>query len=250
MQPITYQEDSERLSEDDAAGYKQKDIPVTYTLASLDGFLRKECSDEYKDLPSIDLFAFSTTPDHLAPGDTTDEDHLPLCDTRLYIGQSTGEFTPGKPVYLCIGGEGNTHVSLICGDKIYKSNFDNVAYIDMNEPLRKLCCSGNLMLKSEVGKNRLKAYVCYLFLRAGHNQTVLSYRGLQNDLRLACTWLARKDDGPVRTARQRAALERKKEEAAQKRISKSRQVTSKPACVRDGLQESHIFSTNLDAQDT
>ena len=190
------------------------------TLQDMNSYLWKECPEEFLKLPTTDQFTFVDTPQQLVSGDTGDKLPEHLCGFQLRLGLSDGAYTTGKVVYICLGGRGHNEVLLSCEAKLFKFTLDNLANVLLDEPFRKLLGSetdAEVLNTNE--KGRLKAWACYLFLSAGHVPTLPQYPRSQDDLRHACTWIVREYGVKVRTARQKAAVQRKKEKAAKSRVS-------------------------------
>jgi hypothetical protein len=198
-----------------------------YTLAELESYLQHESPDDFPALPPTTNFVFDSLPEHLSKGKISDEamNNLnPLCRMQLLLGRSTGEYTdPNSPVYLCLGGDSNNGVGLNCNGYIHQFTLDMLSYVDLEQSFRKLLRSeheAEVLYQPE--RRRLRAFLCYLFLKAGHiNGAIEHYSGFKDDLRYAATWFAREGDGPVRTARQKAATSRQKEEIVKERTGAS-----------------------------
>jgi hypothetical protein len=201
-----------------------------YTLAQINTYLQQEYPNEFSALPVISSFVFTSAPRALADGDLSRGDLNLICNVQLLLGHSDGEYTTDEPVYLCLGRDAHNRVSLNCNGNIYKFNLDNLSYIHLNESFRKLLRSEKeVEVLHDAERKRLKAYACYLFLQAGHVDTIQVYSGFVDDLRYASAWLAREDDGPVKTARQKAAISRQKEDAARKRNEAVKHAGGTPA---------------------
>ncbi|KAH3906824.1 hypothetical protein HBH56_198050 [Parastagonospora nodorum] len=190
------------------------------TLQEINSYLLKECPDEYPKLPATDRFTFINTPCQLADGDVGDKRPEHLCNFQLRLGVSDGEYTSGRPVYLCLGGAGYNEIFLSCEARLYKLAVENLSHVRLEQAYRNLLlCEMDTRAAEEVEKSRLKAWACYMFLRAGHIPTLQPYVRLLDELRYACTWMAREYGVKVKTARQKAAVQRKKEEAAESRLA-------------------------------
>jgi hypothetical protein len=214
----------------------------SYTLAELDSYLQHESLDDFSALPPITSFVFDNIPGKLNQGKISDEalEHLnPLCSKQLLLGRSTGEYTaPDSPVYLCLGGKAGNVVGLNCNGFIHQFSLDTLSYVDLEPPYRKLLKSKEeIIVLLDAEKRRLKAYTCYLFLKAGHSQEIEFYSTFKDDLRYASAWLAKKGDGSVRTARQKAASLRQKEEAARNRTDALRDT---PFATERQRHETHL----------
>jgi hypothetical protein len=205
---------------------QEQACPV-YNLVDIIRYLQKECPDEIPTLPPMPRFAITRIYGQLANRDAGNEALTSIRNWQLLLGRSTGEYTTNYPVYLCIGGEGNNKASLKCNDKIYKFDLDNLSYVDLQPPFRKLLREENeVEVLQETEKRRLKAFGCYLHLKHGHIQTIQHYSGFLDDLRYAVTWFARKGNEPVRTARQKAAILRQKAESAKENSESSQKAAS------------------------
>jgi hypothetical protein len=204
-------------------------LPQEYTLTNVNAYLREECPDEISALPPINSFAFTNTPELINNGDADREALHPICNMQLLLRNSTGEYTTYSPVYLCLGGEGNNRVGLNCNGRLYTFNLDNLSYVNFAKPVRRLLRSQKeVEVLREAEKRRPKAYGCYLFLVAGHVQSIHLYSGSKDDMRYASAWLARENDGSVKTARQ------KRLSCARKRLQPRRRLRRS-----DGLKAHH-----------
>jgi hypothetical protein len=213
-------------------------LPQEYTLANVNAYLREECPDEISALPPIDSFVFTNTPVLITNGDADREAFHPICNMQLLLGNSTGEYTTYSPVYLCLGGEGNNRVGLNCNGRLYTFNLDNLSYVNLAKPFIKLLRSQKeVEVLREAEKTRLKAYGCYLFLIVRHIQSINLYSGSKDDMRYASAWLARENDGPVKTARQKAAILRQKEIAAEKKTEALRRSEGTPSSISNAYHE-------------
>ena len=185
------------------AMYKQREPLRFYNLVELEEFVQEECMDDTTILPSIDTFTFLVSTGHVLPGDL-----YPTCNMRLRIGRRKGRRTDASDVFLCLCGGGNNKPSLNVGQTYYDYNLVNLTRVSLEPQFEALCSRRQVQL--EVEKKRLKAYACYLYLAAGYIKTIQSYSGFEYDLRLACAWIGRTEDGPVITPRQKAAIIRRR----------------------------------------
>jgi hypothetical protein len=193
------------------------DSRATYTLADINALLQKECAHGFSAIPSIDNFTFTRTPQELHDGDIGDERPDRICGTRLRIGQSSGEYTTHSAVFLCLVGEGKNSVMLNCDSALYKFSLDNLSYVDLDSSFRQLLRSETeLEVLTQAERNRLKAFGCYLFLSAGHIQTIQSYPRFEDNLRYACTRFTSESGGSERMYQQQDLT--RKNEATSKRM--------------------------------
>jgi hypothetical protein len=197
------------------------------TLEEINSYLLRECPDEYPKLPATDRFTFIDTPCQLADGDVGDKRPERLCNLQLRLGVSDGEYTSGRPVYLCLGGAGYNEIFLSCEARLYKLTVENLSHVCLEQAYRNLLlCEMDTRAAEEVEKSRLKAWVCYIFLRAGHIPNLQPYIRFLDELRYACTRMAREYGVKVRTARQKAAVQRKKDDVAKSRLAEQNRSNS------------------------
>jgi hypothetical protein len=181
-------------------------------IGDLDHLLRERCPKEHAALPSIGTAPFSRMIARPVGCEPIYGDRV-ISAIRLKIGTSNGEYTNGLPVYLCIGGEGNNQLALSCDDKIHKFSLDNLICVHLESPFDRLCKKiEDPEIGYEVESKCLRAYACYLFLEAGHVQTVQSYSQFEEYLRLECISLARGTIDTVNDMRQKQLPERQRAE--------------------------------------
>jgi hypothetical protein len=167
-----------------------------YTFESLTRRIQKEYPDALVALPNIDQFHFETW-----EGKQTSLRLKPSCDQRIRIG-AVANMKKGlnDNAYMYIGGDGANRTGLSCGLE-NKNLFLNKAYsIEPIAPFKYLCQYGRFIHDEHL--EMLRAFGCYLFLAAGHIETIRNYRNFVDDLQAAAAWLAydwNKHEGPSKT---------------------------------------------------
>jgi hypothetical protein len=211
----------------------------TYTLAELNTLLQLECLSGISALPAIDNYTFTRTPAKLADGDTGTEKPDRLCDAHLLLGKGSDESTAHKSVHLCLESNSNGKFFLSCNNTLYIFNFENLSYVDLDPPFRKLLESDE---EVEVLHNyqmlMLKAYGYYLFLSAGHISNIQLYHGFENSLILACKSFAKRNRDTREIMIPQQDSKRQREPAAKSKIvilkfSQGLRATSTATSVRD-----------------
>ena len=107
---------------------------------------------------------------------------------RLRIGEVRTPFDlTGKDVYAYIEGNNNNGVRLTQGSASKKLPLTESHIVELDQPFRDLCQNGRLFNAEE--KTRLRAAICFWFLKAGNVQTMKCYRDFEKHLVDACQWL-------------------------------------------------------------
>lgn len=167
-------------------------MPAAYSVSDLDRRLQEACPEEFAAMASLDQPTFIRLTTRPADYNAIYGDSA-MCTMALHTGTSTSEFTNGHPVYHCIGGADNNQIALYCNDNLEIFNLNNLICVTLKEPFDGLCHDVN---DPEIGHEservRLRAYACYLFLRAGYvnEEEWKPYGRFEEGLRLACKSLA------------------------------------------------------------
>lgn len=191
--------------------------PSNYTAAYLNQLLEQKCPEEYAAVLTIDPTLFYLMPSRPADGGKFLKDR-DINRMSLLIGTSDGELTSGMPVYICIGGEGNSKLALCCDGALEAWNLTNLAHVILQPPFVKLCRdqAKNREILHDSEKHRLKAYVYYLFLQAGYLEEIQQYPSFEDHLRLACVSLAQLNGSRGKSVRQKSA---KKQETVKAKVA-------------------------------
>jgi hypothetical protein len=217
----------------------QSQLESEYTLAELNALLQKECAEGLSTLPNIDNYVFATTPHTLGNDDSGIEHPGQLCDIQLLLGKSSGEYTAHKSVYLCLERESDGKLVLNCDKTLYRFNLNNLSYVDLDPSYHGLLRNEDQVeVLHEIEKKRLRAYGYYLFLSAGHVQTVKPYHRFGDDLKSACNWFAKGIRKAEEAKRPQEGSIRQNELAAKSRIiilkySKGSRAASAAASARE-----------------
>jgi hypothetical protein len=163
----------------------------THTLAEINALLQDKCSVGLSIAPSIDDFTFTKTPNEVGNGDGIIEHPDQSCSVYLRIGHSNGKHTTQGPAFLCLRGQGKLRLGLYCYGALYELSLANLCYVDLDPPFQKLLGSEKAVtVLHDFEKRRLEAYGYYLFLSAGHIESVQAYDSFESDLRSAFAWFA------------------------------------------------------------
>ncbi|KAF2829108.1 hypothetical protein CC86DRAFT_403765 [Ophiobolus disseminans] len=110
---------------------------------------------EYSALPTFDPAISSHLP---IDYETIESGSNTMCNMRLKVGVSNGEFTDGLAVYLCISGEGSNQITLNCDDTVHKFSLNNLVMVQPELPFNKLCPTvTDPKINSDAERQRLRA---------------------------------------------------------------------------------------------
>ena len=139
----------------------------TFSFADLQALLQEHCPEEYAVMLERSTLTF--------------EDWKGV--KRLRIGQLRSD-----NVYTVIGGGGNNNrISFIYGLKDIKLDICSTHHVELDQPFRDVCWSGRLFQLPD--EERLRAVICFWFLKAGYIDTLKIYRDFERYLIEACQWI-------------------------------------------------------------
>ncbi|KAF1919956.1 hypothetical protein BDU57DRAFT_570094 [Ampelomyces quisqualis] len=156
-----------------------------YTYQDLEALLLNECHDHFSALPSIDTISFDP-----CPASRLNLTLIPTSDKRILFGRVDSAIPENRDqVYLYIGGKGNNRTCL--GDEMSTEPWLNggASLVSPTKPFWYLFSHGRAFYK--VDAQRLRALTCFLFLSAGHVQTVRHYPDFTKHLVDAIAWYGR-----------------------------------------------------------
>lgn len=160
-------------------------VPKAYTYVELQRFLRGQCAHELDLIPKIDTSSFTSW--------VASRKRLSLKLTvaiLLYLGDVESPLPDLRDsIFVYVGGDDNNRIGLLSGRTGEGVPLHETVTVQPAKPFWYLFTHGRAIDQDE--SKRMRALVCFLFLAAGHLETVGHYSSFLSDLTDAILYYGR-----------------------------------------------------------